>query len=156
MMLASKDLDWEVKQFAFQYWTNYLDKALKKKEPDFNHFVEHLNKCRILEGIQLITKDYEKALQNECFLYLKIFKTKLMKKYPKATLRDNLITVNHVAKKPKMQMDFLIDIIHDIDYDGKIQNYQDYCEHHFGLISVLSDIIQVDANESSIDTIDCF
>ena len=161
MILASKDLDWEVKKIAFQYWIKHLDQMLENQEKDFNEFMEYLKKCRILEGLQMVYKDYEKALQNECLQYLKMFKAKLLKKYPKATLKENLMTVHHKlhepeAKKPKMQVDFLIDILHDIDYDTKLLNYQDYCEHHYGFISVLSDIIQVDANESNIDTIDCF
>ena len=117
--------------------------------------VDLLNKTRILEGLQLITKDYEKSLQNDCFQYLKGFKNKLEKKFPKATMKENMLNVSS-AKKMRMQEESLIDILHEFDYDSKKEEYKAYCENHFGFTSVCQDIMQSDITASDIDTIDCF
>ena len=158
MILASKDLDWEVKRIAFKYFSKHINELLDnyEKDSEITEVIECLNDSRILEGLQIITQDYEKALQNECYLFLKSLKTKLLQKYPTAI--DELMTKYRAnsAKKQKLQVDFLIDILNGINYGEKLENYEDYCEHHYGFISVLTDIIQVDAHESNIDTIDCF
>lgn len=158
MILASKDLDWEVKRIAFKYFSKHINELLDnyEKDSEITEVIECLNDSRILEGLQIITQDYEKALQNECYFFLKSLKTKLLQKYPTAI--DELMTKYRAnsAKKQKLQVDFLIDILNGINYGEKLENYEDYCEHHYGFISVLTDIIQVDAHESNIDTIDCF
>ena len=154
--LASKDLDWEVKSVSLRYWCKHLDTILEDDEvKDFDHMVDLLNKTRILEGLQLITKDYEKSLQNDCFQYLKGFKKKLEKKFPKATMKENMLNVSS-TKKMRMQEEFLIDILHEFDYDNKEDAYKEYCEIHYGFISVCQDIMQSDVTASDIDTIDCF
>ena len=121
---------------------------------DFDHMVDLLNKTRILEGLRLITKDYEKSLQNDCFQYLKGFKNKQEKKFPKATMKENMLNVSS-AKKMRMQEEFLIDILHEFDYDSKKEEYKAYCENHFGFTGVCQDIMQSDITASDIDTIDC-
>ena len=105
--------------------------------------------------IDSISKLSEAGEAEEHF-FLKSLKTKLLQKYPTAI--DELMTKYRAnsAKKQKLQVDFLIDILNGINYGEKLENYEDYCEHHYGFISVLTDIIQVDAHESNIDTIDCF
>ena len=156
MIVASKDLDWEVKRIAFKYWSKHMDELLDNyQDSEFTDILECLNDSRILEGLQIIKEDYEKALQNECYVFLKSLKTKLLQKYSTA-IDEVMKKYRESAKKPKLQVDFLIDILNNIDYGEKLKNYEDYCEHHYGFISVLTDIIQVDANESNIDTIDCF
>ena len=117
--------------------------------------VDLLNKTRILEGLQLITKDYEKSLQNDCFRFLKEFKKKLEKKFPKATMKETMLNVSS-TKKMRMQEEFLIDILHEFDYDSKASSYSQYCENHYGFSSVCQDIMQSDVTASDIDTIDCF
>ena len=117
--------------------------------------VDLLNRTRILEGLQLITKDYEKSLQNDCFQYLKVFKKKLEKKFPKDTMKENMLNVSS-TKKMRMQEEFLIDILHEFDYDSKEEEFFAYCENHYGFSSVCQDIMQSDVTASDIDTIDCF
>ena len=156
MIAASKDLDWEVKRIAFKYWSKHMTGLLDNyQDSEFTEVIECLNGSRILEGLQIITEDYEKALQNECYIFLKSLKTKLLQTFPTA-IEELMKKYRASAKKQKLQVDFLIDILNGIDYGEKLKNYDDYCENHYGLISVLTDIIQVDANESNIDTIDCF
>ena len=47
-------------------------------------------------------------------------------------------------------------VLFDMDMDAKMRDYISFCDHHYGLSSVLDDIIQLEANQSTIDTIDCF
>jgi len=41
------------------------------------------------------------------------------------------------------------------DFSANLKNIEDTNEYHYGLESVLDDIIQVDAKQSSIEVIDC-
>ena len=141
---ATKDLDWEVKSLAFQFWQRQSEEILQKTH-DFSVFQTELERKKILLGLQLIYHDYEKSLQNDCLSWLKMFKAEIFAKFP-------MIARDH----EDLNSEFLQIVLFDLDLDAQMRDYRDFCEHHYGLSSVLDDIIQLEANQSSIDTIDCF
>ena len=140
---ATMDLDWEVKSIAFQFWKNQCEEMMKNSS-DFPTLLAELETKNILQGLKLICQDYEKSLQNDCFSWLKMFKEEIFAKFPMITRED---------VKPN---EFLQIVLFDMDLDAKMRDYISFCEHHYGLSSVLDDIIQLEANQSTIDTIDCF
>ena len=140
---ATKDLDWEVKSIAFQFWTSQSEEMMKNSS-DFPTLLNELETKNILQGLKLTCQDYEKSLQNDCFSWLKMFKEEIFAKFPMITRED------------VQSNEFLQIVLFDMDLDAKMRDYIGFCEHHYGLSSVLDDIIQLEANQSTIDTIDCF
>ena len=63
----------------------------------------------------------------------------------------------HSQKSPRVIESSFVSLTHifDQDFSAKLETVEEYSEYHYGLKSVLDDIIQLDANQSKIDTIDC-
>lgn len=140
MLLASQDLDWEVKQISFHFWSHQFENQLQQHS-DFQKFTQALNENRILEGLEWIKNDYEREIQCHVYQWLLSIQTQLSDKYQGQI---------EVCSKVKQF------IYSQEELQVKLQDYEEYCQHHFGLLSVLEDIIQLEANQCSIDTIDCF
>jgi hypothetical protein len=166
MMIAIKDLDWEVKQWAFKYWSQAFEEVLEESGESPDDFISNIKtNARIIKGLHCASIDYERKLQNEAFEFFKVIRGKVLKKYPVLKLSDMVSQKEpedsfSPPKKPKLEendeLKFLIEIIFEINVEAKIKEYEDYCNHHYGLNSVLEDIIQLEANQSKIDVIDCF
>ena len=111
-----------------------------------------LKKNRILQGLELLIQDYEKDLQTELYKWLCLIKLRVFTKYSKVKEAFEISDEINPGKKPKFDLE---NVIFAQDFSAKLETVEEYSEYHYGLKSVLDDIIQVDANQSRIDTIDC-
>ncbi len=138
VLKASQDLDWEVKSHCFHFWSSNFETKLQKCS-DLSEFIHTLMVCQTLDGIEVLSKDYEKELQNGVLRWISLMQQRIVEKYNIG---------NSDCEHLKIIFDELI--------SKKLAEHEEYCQNHFGLLSVLDDIIQLNANSSSIDTIDCF
>lgn len=141
MLLASQDLDWEVKQICFEFWSQQFENEMEK-HADFQTFLESLKKHHILQGLEWIKNDYEREIQSQVYQWLMKIQVPLRDKYQDEQIQMSSEVNNFIYSQEELQV--------------KLEDYEEYCQHHFGLLSVLDDIIQLEANQCSIDTIDCF
>ena len=150
MLLASKDFDWEVKSVAFKFWSRCFDEKLEKHET-YGALMRDLKENRILEGLDMFTQEYEKDLQIDLYKWLCSVSQQLSTKHPQVPLISSGDT-NGDEKKNNSSFEKLV---FAKDFRTSLKNIEDSNEYHYGLESVLDDIIQVDAKQSSIEVIDC-
>ena len=135
MILASKDFDWEVRNVAFKFWSTCFEKKLEQ-HINFEGLTTDLKENGILEGLELLAKDNEKDLQKELYKWLCAINVTMSTKYPLETRVNN-------------------DVFFTKDFSGNLKQVEEFNEYHYGLNSVLDDIIQLEENECVIDAIDC-
>ena len=111
-----------------------------------------LKKNKILKGLELLIQDYEKDLQTELYKWLCSISLRMSTKFSK--VKETFEKSDEISpdKKPKLEFE---NVIFAQDFSAKLETVEEYSEYHYGLKSVLDDIIQLDANQSKIDTIDC-
>ena len=52
--------------------------------------------------------------------------------------------------------EFLSQVLFEIDFNAKLEEFDEFCENQIGLESLLDDIVQASKDASAIDGIDCF
>ena len=135
MLMASQDFDWEVRKVAFKFWSTLFEKKVEQ-HISFEALTTDLKENGIMNGLDLLIKDNEKDLQTELYKWLCTINATLSTKYPVEARIYN-------------------DILFTKDFSENLKHVEEFNEYHYGLHSVLDDIIQLEENASVIDTIDC-
>ena len=133
-----------------KFWSRCFDEKLEKHKT-YDALITDLKENRIMEGLDMFTQEYEKDLQIDLYKWLCSVSQQLSTKYPQVPLISSGDT-NGDEKKNNSSFEKLF---FAKDFWTSLKNIEDSNEYHYGLESVLDDIIQVDAKQSSIEVIDC-
>ena len=145
ILLATQDLDWEVREITLKFWFHQFESILDH-HATFDDFAQEIKQNNILKGLHLLLEDYEKRIQSQVLKWAIIMKSRAWNKYLSKDKANSDLEQNKEA---------LYTFLFKTDFEGLLKRNDEYCDYHYGLKSILDDIIQLDADESCLDTIDC-
>jgi len=166
LQMASKDLDWEVREIALQYWEIKLDEILAKstsEQATLDEFVLELKHSSVADSIALTPDDADdKRVSNKKYLLHKKLGVHLVEKFNsqpdfcrKYVVQKELSKI-HGKWNCEKTVELLVSILGDDDYKDKIGELDEYIEIQQGIMTVMEDIMQSQSEFNQIDLIDCF